>query len=143
MAPAVPMLVQLRIVAVVFLVFGGLATYEVMVDLSRNHVNLNFAVLMLPCGIGLLRRSELARKCSRPFAIFWAAFAGIMMLPVILDLDWAPVTTIGISERNGRILLAGFLLLFGGVMLWADWVLRHPSVRALTWARDVDGEALD
>jgi hypothetical protein len=58
-----------RITAIgTFFILGGLlAAWEVVYDLSHSRVNLNFAVLMIPVGIGLLK----GRASSRGWAKFW------------------------------------------------------------------------
>jgi hypothetical protein len=46
---------------------GCLAAWEVIYGLFHSHVNLNFGVLMIPVGIGLLN----GRASSRGWAKFW------------------------------------------------------------------------
>lgn len=58
---------RILIIGLMFCIGGGLAIWEVVSDLLRSHLNFNFAVLLLPVGIGLLR----GRSTSRWWARFW------------------------------------------------------------------------
>lgn len=46
---------------------GLLAIWNVLVDLHRAHININFAVFLLPVGVGLI----CGKKSSRGWATFW------------------------------------------------------------------------
>ena len=58
---------RILIIGLAFCLGGGLAIWDVLSDLFRSHFNLNFAVLLLPVGIGLLR----GKSSSRWWARFW------------------------------------------------------------------------
>ena len=72
-----------RIIAIglLFLVFGLLAIWGVIVGMAHNKISLNFAVLTLPVGIGLLR----GKRSSQWWARFWIILGYCMMgLMVVL-----------------------------------------------------------
>ena len=58
---------RILIIGILFCLGGLLAIWEVASDLFRSHINLNFAVLMLPVGIGILK----GKKSSQWWARFW------------------------------------------------------------------------
>ena len=57
---------RIIIIGILFCLGGALAICEVLSDLFQSHINLNFAVLLLPVGIGLLR--------GKPRSQWWARF---------------------------------------------------------------------
>jgi hypothetical protein len=58
---------RITAIGTLFIIGGCVAAWEVIYDLFHSHVNLNFAVLMIPVGIGLLK----GRASSRGWAKFW------------------------------------------------------------------------
>ena len=58
---------RILIIGLVFCLGGCVAIWEVVSDLLQSHINLNFSVLLLPVGIGLIR----GRSRSRWWARFW------------------------------------------------------------------------
>ena len=58
---------RILIIGILFCLGGALAILEVVSDLFRSHVNLNFAVLLLPVGIGILK----GKKSSQWWGRFW------------------------------------------------------------------------
>ncbi len=64
---------RILIIGLAFCLGGGLAIWEVISALFRSRINLNFAVLLLPVGIGLIR----GRSRSRCWASFWIVLAYI------------------------------------------------------------------
>lgn len=75
---------RVLIIGALFCLAGVVAIWEVIEALFRSNINLNFAVLLLPVGIGLLR----GRKRSQWWARFWIILgyvfcAGIALLGII------------------------------------------------------------
>lgn len=58
---------RILILGILFILAGILAVWEVVSDLMNSHLNLNFAVFLLPVGIGLLK----GKRSSRSWAKFW------------------------------------------------------------------------
>ncbi len=58
---------RIIVIGLLFCLAGVLAIWDVVSDLSRSRINLNFAVLLLPVGIGLLR----GKASSQWWARFW------------------------------------------------------------------------
>lgn len=58
---------RVLIIGILFCIAGATAIYAVISDLMRSHINVNFAVLMLPVGIGLLK----GKARSQWWAGFW------------------------------------------------------------------------
>lgn len=58
---------RILIIGLLFCLGGVLAIWEVASDLFRSHINVNFAVLLLPVGIGILK----GKKSSQWWGRFW------------------------------------------------------------------------
>jgi hypothetical protein len=71
-----------RIIAIglLFVACGLYAIWDVIVGLSRNNVSLNFAVLMLPVGIGLLRGKSSSQWWARFWIIIGYCIMGLLIL---------------------------------------------------------------
>jgi hypothetical protein len=79
---------------------GILAIWTIVSDLVRSHINLNFAVLLLPVGIGLLR----GRASSQWWARFWIILGYILvgflvvlaiLFPYAINATWRGETIRG------------------------------------------------
>ncbi len=76
MTPSLPL--ALKIVAVLF-ILGGISTaIEIVLSLMMGHININFGLLGIFIGIGLLRRSNGWRACALVFT--WLALA---LVPIV------------------------------------------------------------
>ncbi len=74
-----PMPKRILIIGLIFCFGGASAIWDVISDLSRSHINLNFAVLLLPVGVGLLR----GRSRSQWWARFWIILGYIVCAVLI------------------------------------------------------------
>jgi len=58
---------RILIIGILFCLAGASAIWEVVSDLFRSHVNFNFAVFLLPVGIGILK----GKRSSQWWGRFW------------------------------------------------------------------------
>lgn len=123
--------VQLSIVAILIFLSGLWSAYEVIVSLVSGKVNLNFGVLAMFVGIGLLNHREWARKWGRMIAWFLIIVSIILLISVLsgkasVTISGNPVShdlyyPVGLSGSIGLTLIG----------LWMDWILRHYHTRTL------------
>lgn len=67
---------RILIIGILFCLGGILAISEVLAALLQSHFNINFAVLMLPIGIGILK----GKKSSQWWARFWIILGYIVCI---------------------------------------------------------------
>jgi hypothetical protein len=77
--PECPMPKRVLIIGLLFCLGGILAIWTVVSDLARSHINLNFAVLLLPVGIGLLRGRASSQWWARFWIILGYIFSGLLV----------------------------------------------------------------
>lgn len=117
---------SITVIGILFVIAGCLAAWEVVCDLFHDHVNLNFAVLMIPVGSGLLK----GRASSRGWAKFWIGFFSLV---VGLLLIFYPFSGDSYSITWFDEQLAGFPRHLIGVgfpvafLLIAHWMWRRLS----------------
>lgn len=121
----------LRIVAGLFIFSGICAIIEIVVGLLHSHVDLNFGVLCLWIGPGLLRHNRTWRTWALVFLWF-----GLILLPVFclfalgrgaLDLKFFGVIVGKVSPLLG----IAFAVPLYCLILWQYRVLTRPDIRAL------------
>lgn len=71
---------RILIIGILYCLFGALAIWDVISKLFDSHINLNFAVFLLPVGIGLLK----GKPSSRKWAIFWIVLGYLFCLLMIV-----------------------------------------------------------
>lgn len=76
-----PIPTDLRIAAWLFVVRGVLAVAEVIVQAAHDHVSINFNVLCIPIGLGLLR----LRRGWRALALVFVGIS-LIALPIVCAL---------------------------------------------------------
>lgn len=77
---------RILIIGILFCLGGLSAIWDVLSSLFRSHINLNFAVLLLPVGIGLLR----GRPSSQWWARFWIILGYIMCIAMVVLVISSP-----------------------------------------------------
>ena len=89
-----------RIVAIslLFIAFGLLAIWSVIVDLTHSKLSLNFAVFLLPVGIGLLR----GKKSSQWWARFWVIL-GYCLVGGMIAIAFAAPQELHVNWFGNRI----------------------------------------
>ena len=73
----------LKIVAALFIIGGIFAALEVLVSLARNRISLNFGVLGIFIGLGLLRFRRGWRTCALVFTWIALVFVPVFALLVL------------------------------------------------------------
>jgi hypothetical protein len=91
----------ITIIGVIFIITGCLTAWDIIADLFRNRLNLNFGVLMAPVGFGLLR----GRSSSRGWAKFWIGLfsigCGLLLVCYPFFGDSYSVTWLGDEQLLG------------------------------------------
>jgi len=123
---------DLKIVAYLCIIFGILVVIDVLFDLLQSHLNLNFGVLQIPIGFGLLRLRRGWRTCALVF--LWI---GMILVPVfclgVVTMPGMPIykflgQPIGAGSKLPALILAIGLFI---LMVWEYRVLTRESVRRL------------
>lgn len=123
---------SLKIVAVLFIISGIFSVIEVVVALMHGGININFGVLCLFVGPGLLRLHRGWRTCALVF--LWL---GLIVAPIVFVLGlsgkvpaYFSVFGVNIARIPGwwaSVAAIPFFLL----MLWQYRVLTRPDIRRL------------
>ncbi len=122
-------------VAWIFIAFGILAAIDILWAALNQRLSLNFGVLYLFIGFGLLRLKSQARIWALVFLWFeLIIFALLCVLVIVSPSGWyftfnGVRTTI--TSWKGTVLAVGILLGFTGFTVWQIVVLMRPGVRAL------------
>lgn len=122
----------LKIVAALFIVGGVSSAIEVIVDLTRNHVNINFGVLGIFVGLGLLRHSANWRTLGLVFLWLSMIVGPIALIAVLGAPQQADLKLFGV--KVGKISTSVFFLFgaaFYALIVWQYRVLTRPGIRAL------------
>lgn len=124
--------VSLTIVAILFILGGISAAIEIAVSLVHNHLNLNFGVLGIFIGPGLLKLSRGWRTCALIFT--WIALIGIPIIALLFITARGPLDfkifgqVVGHTSKDLGLLMAGIIF---AVALWQYHVLTRPDVKEL------------
>jgi hypothetical protein len=123
---------SLRAVAVIQLVVGLGAVVGILVQLTRNHVILDFNVLGIPICFGLRRLSSGWRTCTLVF--LWIGLIGAPVM-FVLGLGAQRPAIFGVfgvrlaSVPSAWLAIAALLVF--GLCWWQYRVLTSPEVRSL------------
>jgi len=123
---------SLKAVAILFILGGIYSAIEVVVSLMHSHININFGVLGLFIGLGLLRFSRGWRTCALVF--LWIAMIGIPIIAILMlgysqPLDFKVFgQTVGHVSKEFGLAIAVILFLLS---FWQYRVLTRPDVRTL------------
>jgi len=118
---------RITIIAALFIIAGCLAAWEVIYDLFHDHLNLNFAVLMIPVGIGLLK----GRASSRGWAKFWIGLFSLVIggllvfYPFFGDSYSIACFDQELAGFQRHAMAIGFPIIF---LLFARWMWRSLSL---------------
>ena len=127
-----PIPTSLRVVSFLFILGGVLSTIEVIGSLMLGNLNINFGVLALFIGPGLLRLSQGWRTCALVF--LWIAIIAIPIIAILFMTTSGPLDVKLFGQKVGRapkelgISLAGLMFLLA---VWEYRVLTRPDVRRL------------
>jgi hypothetical protein len=124
--------ISLKIVAVLFILSGISCVVEIVVALMYNRIDINFGVLSLFIGGGLMRLSRGWRTCALFF--LWI---GLILTPTIAAmfiLASRPLDFTVFGQQVGTIpkeLGAGLAAIGFFLVLWQYRVLTRPDIRRL------------
>ena len=127
-----PIPTSLRVVALLFILCGVLSLIQVIGSLMNGNLNINFGVLGLFIGPGLLRLSQGWRTCALVF--LWIAIIGMPILAILFMTASGPLDFKVFGQKAGHgskelvILLACLMFILAA---WQYRVLTRPDVRRL------------
>ncbi len=127
-----PIPVSLKVVAGLFIVGGICSAIEVVVSLMHNHINVNFGVLGLFIGPGLLRLSRGWRTCALVF--LWVVLLGAPIVGLLFIAHHGPLyltlfgQRVGLASKELGAAVAGLVF---ALAMWQYRVLTRPDVRSL------------
>ena len=127
-----PIPTSLKVVAFLFILGGVCALIEVLVSLLHAHVSINFGVLGLFIGPGLLRLSRGWRTCALVF--LWLAMIGIPIAAVLFLTASGSVDFTLFGQKAGNAPRELGLVIAALAFVLAVWeyrVLTRPDVRRL------------
>jgi len=127
-----PIPTSLVIVAVLFILGGVCAAIEVVLSLMHDHLNINFGVVGIFIGWGLLRRRRGWRTCALVFV--WIAMIGVAIGFVLLAVAREPQDLEVFGRPAGHIpkeiALVVMVIIFI-ISLWQYCVLTRSDVKRL------------
>ena len=129
----------LKIVAVLFILGGIFAVIEVIVSLMNNRININFGVLGIFIGFGLLRLSQGWRTCALVFT--WIGLIVIPIIGILFLSHSGPLDFSLFGQKVGhasRELGVGMVVVLFVYTVWQYRVLTREDVRYLFF--DHNGE---
>lgn len=124
--------ISLVIVAVLFFIGGAFAVIEVMTSLMHGRININFGVLGLFIGPGLLRLRRGWRTCALVF--IWIALIGVPIVALLFLAAEGPLDFRVFGQKVGHASKTAGLIMVGlsfVVALWKYRVLTRRDVRRL------------
>lgn len=127
-----PIPTSLKIVAILFIVGGIFAVIEVIVSLMNNRISINFGVLGLFIGPGLLRLRRGWRTCALVF--IWIALIGVPIIALLFLVVQGPLDFKIFGQPVGHVSKGfGFIAaaIVFAVVFWEYRVLTRPDVREL------------
>jgi hypothetical protein len=123
---------SLVVVAVLFIIGGIYAVIEILIFFMHREININFGVLGLFIGPGLLRLSRGWRTCALVF--IWIALIGVPIIALLLLATKGPLDFNVFGQTVGHVSKAAGLIVAGVVFVVALWeyrVLTRLDVRRL------------
>jgi len=133
-APAAALPWALMLVAALFILPGCLAAFGIAQGVPRHNYNVNFGVLTIAIGVGLLRRRRWWRLMA--LAWLWMIFAFTIVLCGLVVINQVSNAAVNISGRTitgpARIWIA--LLMLAPLVALCGWmwrVLVRPDVKGL------------
>ena len=127
---------SLKVVAILFIVGGIFAVIEVLVSFVHGHININFGVLGLLIGPGLLALRRGWRTCA--LVLLWIAMIGVPVFTVLMLGHSGPLDFKLFGQKVGEVskelgLIVAFVAF--ALALWQYRVLTRPDVRRLFGVR--------
>ncbi|MBI3856613.1 MAG: hypothetical protein HY293_13080 [Planctomycetes bacterium] len=128
--PALPP--PLRAAAILAILFGIGTLLTMIVDLTKSVLNLNFGVLQIPAGFGILRLSRGWRTFQ--LVILWLGMIGfaVAVAALLCGGSGPPITMFGSqTQKWSREVSLVMSVLSFGLLVWQYRVLTSPRVRRL------------
>lgn len=124
--------IQLKLVAWIFILGGISAAIEILIDASNGRTNLNFGVIGVFIGIGLLRLRAGWRTLALILLLITLAFIPVLCVlalstPCSLDFRILGQKVAALSPPLFFTLLAAFFVF----TFWQFHVLNRPNVRIM------------
>lgn len=121
---------SLAAVAWSFIILGSLGVAAMVYAFLTGNVSVELGVLLIPLGVGLLRRSPLARTLA--IVIAWFTAVAALVFAVVLwfvhgSLEMQ-VCTVKVGQVS-KLVACLVLLAYFVLALWQQSVLLQPSVR--------------
>ena len=124
--------ISLKVVAILFFLGGIYAVIEVIVAIAHSRININFGVLGLFIGPGLLALRPGWRTCALVF--IWIALVFLPIFTVLMFFHSGPLDfnvfgqKVGYASKESGLVVAVTLFLLS---LWQHRVLNRSDVRSL------------
>jgi hypothetical protein len=124
---------SLKIVAFLFIVSGFASAWDGSSGLSHGRINLDFGILALFVGIGLLGFKRGWRTCA--LGMVWLSFlftalalGKLIILPESVMIRWGDLHS---TAAQRPIMVWVLVTAFNLLVAWVYWVLTHRDVRRL------------
>lgn len=112
---------SIKLVGIIFIVFGILSTLSIIYYAIYGKLNINLAALMGIVGFGILKGRESSRRWGR----FWCIFFVVISIVMVISAPFGNVTRPRyLSESTARILIFAIGILLGIIFYWCDTKLR-------------------
>ena len=124
--------ISLKIVAILFILGGIHSVIEVVLDALNSKVNINFGILGLFIGFGLLALRPGWRKCALVF--IWIALIAVPILTIFMFMHSGPLDfnifgqKVGYATKEFGLVVAISIFL---LELWQYHVLNRSDIRML------------
>jgi hypothetical protein len=123
---------SLKVVAILFILGGLSAVIEVLVSLAHSRININFGVLGLFIGPGLLALRPGWRTCALVF--LWIAMIALPIVAALMLMHSGPLDFNVFGQKVGHApkgfgLAVAFIVFF--LAFWQYRVLIRPDIRKL------------
>jgi hypothetical protein len=122
----------LKIVAFLFILGGISAAIEVIASLMNNRININFGVLGIFIGFGLLRLSQGWRTCALVFT--WLGLIAIPIIGFLFLGHSGPLDFSVFGQKVGHVskeLGVGMVVVIFVYTVWQYRILTRADVRCL------------
>lgn len=124
---------DLKVVAWLFIGFGIVAAVGMVVQLTQKRLNVNFSVLGIFIGWGLLRLRPYWRTWALVFC--WIGIIGAGLLLAFIPFGMGVRINSKPPGGAGRLLAFLGMVVFLGLQIWQYRVLTRPAVRGLFGVR--------
>ena len=120
---------SITVIGAIFILAGCLAAWQIVYGLFHDHLYLNFSVLLVPVGLGLLK----GRSSSVGWAKFWIGLFSLISLLLLIcypffadsySVTWLDDQLVGFRRH---VMAVGFPIVFLSIAFWMWRRLTDPS----------------